>query len=192
MIIELTIELTFNYREPENRISLGKFGLNVVNASRYEISNAKAIANLKKFRKLRFSSFGDGEIESPIALLENFTSFDLEEIQLTVSDINRYAIIIKQFINLKYLTVFLFPYDNLVVNISTLSQIRDSKLIQIKIHNILISLEPEAISDVVGNFRELKVITFCCQVGLKESISLKLVDICKRENRSTQIILCGE
>ncbi len=157
-----------------------------------KITDTEAFANLKKLKELVFDH--SKEVGTDVALLANVAPHNLEDLKLGLSEINDLVPTIERFVNLKRLTITqdLLPiFCEFDVNISGLSKLRNSRLVQLKVVCKEL-LEPETIVDVIRNLSELKVITFSCKINLTESICKQLVAICTQKKRSIEICLCDE
>lgn len=157
------------------------------------ISHIEALANLAKLKEFSFDQ--SEHMDTDVAVLENITSsLHLEKLTLGFSEIHHLVNAIERLESVTHLTIthdMLPLFHQFDTNISCLSQLKNSRLIQLRIScNEL--LEPKAIVDIVRNLSELKTIIFWCIVDLSESICKQLAAVCSLQRRNIEIILYEE
>lgn len=189
-LVEFSYRDSINFSFVSHLVDLEKLEFMISGA---RISHIEALAKLTKLKELTFDQ--SEHMDNDVAILKNVTSsLDLEKLKLGFSEIHHLVNAIERLKSLTHLTIthdMLPLFHQFDTNISCLSQLKNSRLIQLRIScNEL--LESKAIVDIVRNLSELKTIIFWCIVDLSESICKQLAAVCSLQRRNIEIILCEE
>lgn len=160
--------------------------------SEAKVIGIDAFAHLKKLKELAFDH--SKVVRTDLAILERLASHDLEKLTLGCSEVDQLIAGIGRFKNLSQLVIteeILPIFYEFKTNISSLAQIQNSRLTELKICCKKL-LEPETIVDVIRNLSEVTIIKLFCEVNLSETICKELANVCSSQRRKVEIILCGE